>query len=105
LINGQTFDHHRIDTEVKLGDVEDWDIFNTGTMTHPFHLHVNAFQVIARNGQPISDRAWKDVVPVAPGETVRIRIPFRNYAGKTVYHCHIFDHEDRGMMGILNIQA
>jgi FtsP/CotA-like multicopper oxidase with cupredoxin domain len=41
---------------------------------------------------------------VARGETVRIRIPFKDFAGKTVYHCHILDHEDLGMMGNLMIE-
>ncbi|MGB7313112.1 MAG: multicopper oxidase family protein [Nodosilinea sp.] len=104
LINGQAFDHSRVDTQVQLNTVEDWEISNTGTMPHPFHVHVNTFQVISRNGQPPPYAAWKDVVSVSPGERVRIRIPFRDYAGKTVYHCHVLDHEDRGMMGVLDIQ-
>ena len=104
LINGQAFDHNRVDTEVTLNTVEDWDILNTGTMAHPFHVHVNKFQIVSRNGQPLPYSAWKDVVSVSPGESVRIRMPFRDYPGKTVYHCHVLDHEDRGMMGILDIQ-
>ena len=105
LINGRPFDHHRIDTRVTLNSVEDWQIRNTGMIPHPFHLHVNPFQVISRNGQPPAFPAWRDVVVVNPGEQVRIRIPFRDFAGQTVYHCHILDHEDRGMMGILEIQS
>ncbi|MDA0867160.1 MAG: multicopper oxidase family protein, partial [Cyanobacteria bacterium] len=104
MINGQTFDHQRVDTQVTLNTVEDWEIINRGMMTHPFHIHVNKFQVISRNNQPVADAAWKDVVSLSPGERVRIRIPFRDYPGKTVYHCHVLDHEDRGMMGVLDIQ-
>ena len=103
LINGKSYENQRIDTQVKLNTVEDWEIVNTGTMDHPFHLHVNHFQVISRNGKPEPYRAWRDTVLVPKGETVRIRIPFRNYAGKTVYHCHILDHEDLGMMANLEI--
>ncbi len=105
LINGQPYQNNRIDTQVKLNTVEDWEIINTGVMDHPFHLHVNHFQVISRNGQPEPYPAWKDTVLVPRGETVRIRIPFRDFAGKTVYHCHILDHEDLGMMGTLAIQG
>ncbi len=105
LINGQVFDHNRVDTQVSLGTVEDWEIINTGTMAHPFHVHVNKFQVISRNGQTEPYLTWKDVVSVNPGERVRIRMAFRDYTGKTVYHCHVLDHEDRGMMGILDIQS
>ncbi len=104
LINGQAFDHNRIDTQVRLNTVEDWEIVNTGTMAHPFHVHTNKFQVISHNGQPVPYAAWKDVVSVSPGESVRLRMSFRDYVGKTVYHCHVLDHEDRGMMGILDIQ-
>lgn len=103
LINDQAFDHNRVDTQVKRGTVEDWEIINTGTMTHPFHIHVNKFQVISRNNQPVPYAAWKDVVSVSPDERVRLRMAFRDYVGKTVYHCHVLDHEDRGMMGILEI--
>lgn len=105
LINGKAFQHDRIDTAVKLNTVEDWEITNTGVMDHPFHIHGNAFQVISRNGQPEPDLAWKDTVLVRTGETVRIRMQFRDYTGKTVYHCHILDHEDLGMMGNLLIEA
>lgn len=104
LINGQAFDHNRIDTQVRLNTVEDWEIVNTGTMAHPFHVHTNKFQVISQNGQSVPYAAWKDVVSVSPGESVRLRMSFRDYIGKTVYHCHVLDHEDRGMMGILDIQ-
>jgi FtsP/CotA-like multicopper oxidase with cupredoxin domain len=104
LINGKSYERERIDTQVKLNTVEDWEIVNTGAMDHTFHLHVNHFQVISRNGTPEPYRAWRDTVLVRQGETVRIRIPFRDFAGKTVYHCHILDHEDLGMMANLEIQ-
>ena len=101
LINGQAFDPRRVDTRVSLDTVEDWEIINTGVMDHPFHLHTNPFQIMSRNGQPVTHRTWKDTVLVPRGESVRIRIPFQDFAGKTVYHCHILDHEDLGMMGII----
>ena len=103
LINGNTFDPQRIDTQVQLNTVEDWEITNAGVIDHPFHLHANHFQIISRNGQPETFAAWKDTVLVPVGETVRIRIPFRDFTGKTVYHCHILDHEDLGMMGVVEI--
>jgi len=103
LIDRQMFNPNRIDTQVQLDTVEDWELANTGVMDHPFHVHVNPFQVISRNGKPVPDRAWKDTVNVAPGEIIRCRLRFDDFAGKTVYHCHILDHEDLGMMGILEI--
>jgi FtsP/CotA-like multicopper oxidase with cupredoxin domain len=105
LFNGKTFDANRVDAAVKLGTVEDWELVNSDPdrMDHPFHLHVNPFQIVSRNGQPEAYRAWKDTLIVRGNETVRIRIPFRDFAGKTVYHCHILDHEDLGMMGIVEM--
>ncbi|MEO1637295.1 MAG: multicopper oxidase domain-containing protein [Cyanobacteria bacterium J06631_9] len=86
LINGQAFDHSRVDTRVQLSTIEDWEIINTGTMVHPFHVHVNKFQIISYNGKPVPYAAWKDVVSVSPGERVKLRMAFRDYVGKTVYH-------------------
>lgn len=105
--NGQPYDPQRIDIEAQLGTVEEWELANVDPdlMDHPFHLHVNPFQVVSRNGQPEPYRAWKDTVLVRGGETVKIRIPFRTFAGETVFHCHILDHEDLGMMGNLQISA
>ena len=105
LINGEPYSHDVIHTQVKLNTIEDWELINTGVMDHPFHIHGNAFQVISRNDKPESLLAWRDTVLVRRGETVRIRIPFRDFAGKTVYHCHVLDHEDLGMMGNLAIET
>ena len=105
LINGEAYNHDRLDTQVQLDTVEDWEITNTGMMDHPFHVHNNAFQVISRNDRPESLLAWRDTVLVPRGETVCIRIPFRDFTGKTVYHCHVLDHEDLGMMGSLMINV
>ncbi|NEQ44277.1 MAG: multicopper oxidase family protein [Leptolyngbya sp. SIOISBB] len=104
LINGRGFAHDRIDTRVELGTVEEWRIINNAGMDHPFHLHTNAFQVIRRNGEPVLLPAWQDVVNVKAYATVDILVPFNDYVGKTVYHCHILDHEDQGMMGIIEMR-
>ena len=105
VINGQPFDPDRIDTRVSLGSTEDWLIVNHDVMDHPFHLHVNPFQVISRAGRPEDQRRWKDTVLVKAGEEVRIRATFRDFPGRTVYHCHNLDHEDLGLMGVLQIDA
>ncbi|MEO1519256.1 MAG: multicopper oxidase family protein [Cyanobacteria bacterium J06633_2] len=104
-INAQSFVMDRINTRVRLNDVEDWHIVNNATIDHPFHLHTNRFQIIERNGQPEPLSAWKDTVSLKGNETVTIRVRFDDFVGRTVYHCHILDHEDQGMMGILEIQA
>ncbi|MCX5931972.1 MAG: multicopper oxidase family protein [Cyanobacteria bacterium] len=69
LINGQPFVHDRVNTLVTLGDSEDWLIVNGDTrLDHPFHLHVNPFEVISRNGRPEPQRQRKDTVLVQPAE-------------------------------------
>lgn len=105
LINGRGFNHHRVDTTVSLGSVEDWVITNRAGMDHPFHIHTNAFQVLRQNGKPAPLTVWQDVVNVKAYESVELRMAFTDFPGKTVYHCHILDHEDQGMMAILDIQA
>ncbi|MEM1239980.1 MAG: multicopper oxidase family protein [Cyanobacteria bacterium P01_H01_bin.26] len=103
IINDKSFDINRVDTQVRLNQVEDWHIVNRASIDHPFHLHTNRFQVIARNGQPESLLAWKDTVGIKGNESVTIRVRFEDFVGRTVYHCHILDHEDQGMMGIVEI--
>ncbi|MEO1209763.1 MAG: multicopper oxidase family protein [Cyanobacteria bacterium J06638_20] len=105
IINGQSFVMDRVNTQVRLNQVEDWRIINKASMDHPFHLHTNRFQVIERNGQPERLLAWKDTVSLKGYESVTIRVRFEDFVGRTVYHCHILDHEDQGMMGILDISA
>jgi FtsP/CotA-like multicopper oxidase with cupredoxin domain len=107
LFNNQSFDMNRVDITAQLGTIEDWDLVNLDPdgMEHSFHLHTYPFQVISRNGQPDPYSAWQDTLRVRAQETVRIRIPFRDFVGKTVYHCHVLDHEDLGMMGILEVKA
>jgi FtsP/CotA-like multicopper oxidase with cupredoxin domain len=107
LFNNKTFDMNRVDATVKVGTVEEWELVNVDPdgMEHSFHLHTNPFQVISRNGKPEPYQAWEDTLRVRAKETVRIRIPFRDFAGKTVYHCHVLDHEDLGMMGLVEMQA
>jgi FtsP/CotA-like multicopper oxidase with cupredoxin domain len=103
IINGQSFVMDRVNTQVRLNQVEDWRIINKASMDHPFHLHTNRFQVIERNGQPETLLTWKDTVALKGYDTVTIRVRFEDFIGRTVYHCHILDHEDQGMMGILDI--
>ncbi len=109
-INGKAFDRHRIDETVPLGETETWIIRNRGGMMmqsggHPFHVHGTQFQVIARNGQlpPAEERGYKDTVFVGVGEEVHIRIRF-NQPGLYMYHCHILEHEENGMMGQVKVE-
>jgi FtsP/CotA-like multicopper oxidase with cupredoxin domain len=101
LIDGRSFDENRVDISTRLGTTEDWVIHNTSPMDHPFHLHVWPFRVIERSDGTAVSPGWKDTVNVPAGQSVRVRIAFRDFSGKAVYHCHILDHEDLGMMGVI----
>lgn len=103
LINDGSYDHNKIDFSVKKGTYEIWEISNSFggmNMPHPFHVHGTQFRVIERNGKVPSENenGWKDTINLNPKETVKILIKFEN-EGMSVYHCHILEHEDGGMMG------
>jgi FtsP/CotA-like multicopper oxidase with cupredoxin domain len=100
-INGQVFDATRVDTTVQFDSVEDWLLTNTSQLDHPMHLHVWPMQIIEQSGQPVKTIMWQDVVNIPARSTVRVRIAFDDFSGRTVYHCHILDHEDSGMMGVI----
>ena len=103
-INGKLMNMERIDEVVRLGDIEIWEVTNRGGQPHPFHVHLVQFQILDRNGEPPTgaELGWKDTVLVPQGDLVRIIMPFERYADPRVpymYHCHIMEHEDNGMMG------
>lgn len=103
MIDGKQFDPNRVDQQVKLGTVEEWTIRNDTEELHPFHIHINDFQVMSINGAPYEADSLQDTIPLPIKGEVVIRIPFRDYTGKFVYHCHILNHEDNGMMGIVEV--
>jgi FtsP/CotA-like multicopper oxidase with cupredoxin domain len=105
FFNKKSFDPKRIDFSGRRGTLEVWELHNTSDMDHPFHLHSYPFQIIDRNGVNEPYRAWKDVVNLKKNDLVRIAVPLRDFTGLTVYHCHIVEHEDRGMMGTLEVRA
>lgn len=104
MINGRQMDLDRVDVPAKLGDTEIWQIENLVGMDHPFHLHGFQFQLLDRNGVPERDRRWKDVVNVPRHQTARFVVRYDNHPGKWMFHCHILDHEDHGMMGVLEVK-
>lgn len=106
-INGKQMNMDRIDEKLKLDELEEWVITNESSgmgmmnsVPHPFHVHGVQFQVLERNGNPppLNERGWKDTVMVDNGEEVKILAVFKN-KGLFMYHCHILEHEDSGMMG------
>jgi FtsP/CotA-like multicopper oxidase with cupredoxin domain len=121
-INGRvyTMEHPSVDETVRLGELEVWEIVNAINegdtmhpmgMAHPFHIHGVQFQVIERQVLPeleagwqavragYVDEGWKDTVLLMPGEHVKLLMKFTDFTGTFMYHCHILEHEDMGMMG------
>ena len=105
LINNQLFDHNRIDTRVPLGNVEEWTIKNDSDDMHVFHIHQIHFQVVEINGQKQDFDGYMDTVRIPERGEVKIIVPFNDpiSVGKFVYHCHVLLHEDKGMMGIIEV--
>ncbi len=112
-INGRVFEPGVVapDERVRLGDLELWQFENQDTMAHPMHVHGAQWQVVERELLPGADgsayagvragyvdEGQKDGVMVMPGERVRLALHFGPYSGRYVYHCHILEHEDAGMM-------
>ncbi len=99
-INGRAFDLNRIDERVRLGDTEIWEVSGE-TMAHPFHVHGVHFEVLSRAGRApdVRDQGLRDTVLVK--EPVELLVRFTQPAVKApfMYHCHILEHEDNGMMG------
>ncbi len=99
-INGKAFDMNRIDAELKVGDKEIWELRST-EMAHPFHMHGASFRILTLDGaKPAAHLSgWKDTLLV--NEHAEILVSFDQPAGPTnpfMFHCHILEHEDAGMM-------
>ena len=130
-IDDRQFTGDRYDQTMILGDYEEWTLLNTtARIAHPFHIHVNPFQVVEifdpnapeRHYKPEKNFVWQDVIAIPPaksdGDTVildpatgrarepgyvRIRHPFVDFPGSYVLHCHMLAHEDRGMMQLVRV--
>jgi FtsP/CotA-like multicopper oxidase with cupredoxin domain len=99
---------------VQQGTVEDWIIENRSRELHAFHIHQLHFQLLDYMGQPLHEDFLRDTVnvPYFDGRSlvypsVRLRMDFRdpNIVGTFVYHCHLLEHEDKGMMGMIRVEA
>ncbi len=112
LINGESMNPNKINQIVRKGEYEIWDVYNEPMgmgmmrMIHNFHMHGNHFRVLTRNGSKSSVKPWefgyKDTVMLEPGDKVELLVRHTDYSDAKVpymYHCHILEHEDAGMMG------
>jgi FtsP/CotA-like multicopper oxidase with cupredoxin domain len=112
-LGGRTFEMAQVagDETVRAGSTHIWEFVNEGGpmgmhMAHPIHLHGRQFRVVGRTGGSASnalrdgliDAGWLDTVLVLPNESVRVQVRFSDHRGLFLYHCHILEHEDMGMM-------
>jgi FtsP/CotA-like multicopper oxidase with cupredoxin domain len=88
---------------VRLGERQLWTVSNTFEWDHPFHLHGFFFQVLDVNGIAPSVREWRDTVNVPVDGKLRFVVLFDERPGVWMFHCHILDHADAGMMGMLHL--
>lgn len=102
-INNSPFDHNVVNITMQSGAVEEWTIINNSTDFHPFHIHVNEFQAIEKNGVKFDPPIWWDVMLLDTMSTYKIRHRIGPASGKTVMHCHYLPHEDWGMMNLIDI--
>lgn len=112
LLGGRTFEMTQVAPEetVAAGSTHVWEFMNLPNgmgmqAAHPIHMHGRQFRVLQRSGaannalrEGLADGGWRDVVLVLPGETVRVQATFSSFPGLYLYHCHILEHEDMGMM-------
>ena len=85
------------------GETQVWTITNQTKWSHPFHLHGFSFLVLDADGRPKHPLVWKDTVDVPLEQTVRFVVAFDDRRGTWMYHCHILDHADGGMMGVVEL--
>jgi suppressor of ftsI len=110
MIDGRVMQEDRIDQTVKLGDTGEWTVINTDQQYHSFHIHQTGFLVTEINGTRQTEDSLRDTFPMLPAtdsgpSVLKVVIPFTDpvIVGRFVYHCHAVDHEDKGMMGVIEV--
>lgn len=101
-IDGKAFVEDRVDQFVRLDTVEEWTVRNESPEWHPFHIHVNDYQVMSVKGRPVSPH-YEDTTLIPPHGEFVMRTHFKDFTGRFVYHCHILSHEDAGMMATIEV--
>src|SRR6185312_10259163 len=113
-IDGKQFEMETIDQTMQLGATEEWTLYNDNLdgAAHPFHIHINPFQVVEikdpkqNGGNPVHlprPWVWWDNFAIPPGGYFKMLTRFVDFTGMYVLHCHILDHEDRGMMQLVQV--
>jgi len=105
-INGKPYSDSEDNVrQLKLGAVDQWTLRTTAG-SHPFHIHVNPFQIerIGPDGNT-KEKIWKDTLLITKDQPVTMLTRYTDFTGEFVIHCHILDHEDQGMMQNVRITA
>ena len=87
----------------KLGETQLWEIRNDSKWDHPFHLHGFFFMPVDEKGIPIRPLEWKDTLNIPMESTARFLVTFDERPGEWMFHCHILDHADGGLMGTVKV--
>ncbi|MDH5561181.1 MAG: multicopper oxidase family protein [Deltaproteobacteria bacterium] len=102
-VNRKKYDPDRLDQVMKLGDAEEWTIRNNTPRSHPFHIHVNPFQIIEINGEKLKEPIWRDTVDIPKKGYLKMRTRLLDFEGRFVLHCHNIPHEEKGMMQLVAV--
>ena len=100
-ISGALWDAKEKLLRAKLGETQIWQVTNKSSWSHPLHLHGYFFQVLDETGAPVHPLAWKDTVNIPFDSTVRLIVHFDDRPGSWMVHCHILDHAEGGLMGMV----
>src|SRR5712664_714564 len=106
-INGEKFAPDAAPmVRAKVGTFQHWRIVNDSRELHPMHIHQVHFLAYAQNDKPIADPLWLDTVNVPYGGSVDVIMDFTNpvIRGMSVFHCHLLNHEDKGMMAKIRFE-
>ena len=87
----------------KLGETQVWTVENTTPWSHPIHLHGFFFLVLDENDEPVRPLEWKDTVDVPFKETRRLLVRFDERPGTWIFHCHILDHAQGGLLSAVHL--
>ena len=105
FIDGKSFDPNRVDQRVHLGAVEEWTIVNEHADDHIFHIHVNDMLLTKVNGEALTEPIWMDTAIVPRNGSITFRSRFVDFTGKYMLHCHMMNHEELGMMQVVEVYA
>jgi FtsP/CotA-like multicopper oxidase with cupredoxin domain len=105
FVCGNRFDPNRVGQRVPLGAVEEWTVVNEQASDHIFHIHTNPFEMVAINGEKVTVRDWRDTVVVPRNGNITLRTRFLDFTGRFVHHCHMMNHEELGMMEVVEVYA